>query len=102
MQPLFAALILFAAATVTPAPAPIAPMPKSPPPAFGSALSAGGFGAPLQSRPGFGQLQGLPNASDPTPQCRATCVKNRAICGDDAECGDQWRQCVTACATQAR
>jgi hypothetical protein len=102
MSPVFAALTLFAAATASAPAAPVATVPKGPPPSLSGAFANGGFGFPLQSRPAFGQLQGLPSASDAAPQCRSACVKNRAVCGDDAECGEQWRQCVIACRTQPR
>ena len=115
MPPIFAALVLFAAAAAAPpppAPAPVqtvpAPVvrvvPKAAPPSLGGTLGAGGFGAPL--RP-FQQslstpLQGLPSSTDASPQCRAACTKSRAICGDEQECSDQWRQCLTACASPSR
>ena len=97
MRSLFAALFMLAAApsvvAVTPRPAPIP---------LGSVLGVAGFGAPLRPIQGFTPLQGLSPAGDPAPQCRNVCVQNRAVCGDDAECGEQWRQCVFGCRRAAR
>ncbi|HTK33701.1 MAG TPA: hypothetical protein VL358_00260 [Caulobacteraceae bacterium] len=99
MLSVFAALMMFAAA---PTAAPAAPVAKAPSPSLGAAFVAGGFGFPLQSRPALAPLQGLPTGSDAAPQCRSACVKAWAICGDDGNCGDQWRQCVAGCAQAVR
>lgn len=101
MPPVFAALVLFAAAATAAPPAPVQVKLKPAPPTLTSTLGAAGFGAPLRPLQGFTPLQGLPATGDTAPQCRAVCVKSRAICGDDAECGEQWRQCVVGCQAQA-
>ena len=97
MRPLVPALYLLAAAA-----APVLVTPRPAPPPMSAVLGSAGFGAPLRPLQGFTPLPGLSPAGDPAPQCRAGCTRARAICGDDSECSDQWRQCVSDCSRQPR
>jgi hypothetical protein len=103
MPPILAAIAVLAAASAKgAAPAPIQVVPKPAPPSLTATLGAFGFSTPLRPLQSFTPLQGLPPTGDTGPQCRADCVKSRAICGTDDDCGDEWRQCVAACAVQVR
>src|SRR4051812_35654744 len=92
-------VILLMLALFAPADAQTVPPPRPTTAAPLSALQPLRAQPALRGLPPSGTLSGLKSVGDATPQCRATCARDRYTCGgtDDDSCAQRWNQCVNTC-----